>query len=643
MKTNLILGTAGHIDHGKTSLIRALTGIDTDRLPEEKKRGITIEPGYAVLELDDFRLGIVDVPGHEKFVRQMLSGATGMDLALLVIAADDSIKRQTVEHLDILRLLDLPGGVIAVTKADLVEPQWLELVREEIRGLVKETFLADAEIIPTSSHTGAGLDELRRALTREARRVQGVQEKARAADPGAPFRMAIDRVFTIEGHGTVVTGSVSSGSVAVGDKLEIQPGGLQARVREIQNHDLAVDTIARGQRGAINLAGIHHDQLHRGQELGAAGHLHPTRIISARIRTLANSSRPLKDRQRVRFHIGTSEVLASVRLLDCRIIEPGHQGLAQLFLSQPVVAVWNQPFVIRSESPAETIGGGRVRHPNAARLRLKTPETIQILEQMGAAAPAPRVAAAIFFDSISNQDLDNLSRIAGVAQPRPIVDELVKSGEIIEIPLTAHKTLYLHRLFLKQTANQIVDYLRRFHQSDSLASGVPRKTLENYFAFLETREIFNLALQQLVADKTIRTSGALVSLEGHGPQLTANERKLLTQIVEQFSSAGLDPPTIEQLQKSASKARESVPQLVQLAVDQGQLVRLDDKILLHVDTLNQIKEQLQGILADGIGITLSDLRQHLNTSRKYAVPLCEHLDAIGFTRRDGDLRYLASG
>ncbi len=639
MKTNLILGTAGHIDHGKTSLIRALTGTDTDRLPEEKKRGITIELGYAVLEIGDYRLGVVDVPGHERFVRQMLSGATGMDMALLVVAADDSIKPQTVEHLDILRLLDLPGGVIAITKMDMVDPEWLELVSEEIRALVAGTFLEDAEIIPTSSHTGAGLDELRTALTRVAGQVQ---KSGGLADPAAPFRMAIDRVFTIEGHGTVVTGSVSSGSVSVGDKLEIQPGGIEARVREIQNHDLGVDAIARGQRSAINLAGVHHEQIHRGQELCAPGHLRPTRIISAKIVSLANGSRPLKDRQRVRFHIGTSEVLASVRLLDRRQLEPGDQALAQLFLSQPVVAVWNQPFVIRNESPLETIGGGRVLHPNAGRLKQKSDETLQMLAQLGNAEPHKRIAAAVYFDSVSNQELDSLSRTAGVAEPEPIVEKLVASGELVKIPLTAHKTLFVHRLFLTQTASQIVEYLRRFHESDSLASGVARQNLENYFAFLESRELFNLALKQLIADKTIRSSGQLVTLEGYGPQLTSNERKLLAHIVDQFSQAGLEPPTVDQLQKNASKARDSVPQLVQLAVDQGQLIKLDDKIFLHVETLDRIKSQLHEMLAGGTGITMSEMRQQLNTSRKYAIPLCEHLDAIGFTRRDGDLRYLGA-
>ena len=365
MATNLILGTAGHIDHGKTSLIRALTGTNTDRLPEEKKRGITIELGYAVLEVDDIRFGIVDVPGHEKFVRQMLSGATGMDMALLVVAADDSVKRQTTEHLDILRLLDLPGGVIAITKSDTVEDEWRDMVIEEVRELVRGTFLENSSIVATSAHTGEGLPELKAELLKVAR---DISLRSDLVDPSAPFRMAIDRVFSIEGHGTVVTGSVSSGSVKIGDKLEIQPGDVGARIREIQNHDLAVQEIGRGQRGAINLAGVHHAEIKRGQELCAIGHLVPARIVSARLQLLKNATRPLKDRQRIRFHIGTNEVLASVRLLESKVLEPGESGFVQFFLSDPIVSVWNQPFVVRTESPLETIGGGRILMSNAQRL-----------------------------------------------------------------------------------------------------------------------------------------------------------------------------------------------------------------------------------------------------------------------------------
>lgn len=637
MTTNLILGTAGHIDHGKTSLIRALTGTNTDRLPEEKKRGITIELGYAVMEIDDFRFGIVDVPGHEKFVRQMLSGATGMDMALLVVAADDSVKRQTTEHLDILRLLDLPGGVIAITKCDTVEPDWLEMVAEEVRELVQGTFLEQAAIVQTSAHTGQGLDELKTELTRVAK---DVQARSDLIDPSAPFRMAIDRVFTIEGHGTVVTGSVSSGSTQIGDKLEIQPGGLAARVREIQNHDRTVQEIGRGQRGAINVAGVHHAELSRGQELCSAGHLRPSRMISARIQLLKNISRPLKDRQRIRFHIGTSEVLASVRLLEGRELNPGEAGFVQLFLSDPIVSVWNQPFVLRTESPLETIGGGRILMSNATRLKNPSESDSLMLNQLGSADATERVSAALYFQSMLNDQLTDLARIAGVSDATSHVEQLKESGELTELILSPQKSLFTHRKTISNLGEAIVKFMKRFHESDPLASGVDRVKLEAFFSYIETRQLFEAALKQLIREKKVNQAGSLYSLEGYGPQLTKNEKLLLAKILDRFAGAGLEPPTIAQLTKEATKSAQSVPQLVQLACDQGEVVKLADEIHVHHKVIDDIKDQLTEMLAGGQGITMSDLRQYLNTSRKYAIPICEHLDEIGFTRRDGDFRYL---
>ena len=639
MTKHLILGTAGHIDHGKTSLIRALTGTNTDRLPEEKKRGITIELGYAVLEIDDFRFGVVDVPGHEKFVRQMLSGATGMDMALLVVAADDSIKRQTTEHLDILRLLDLPGGVIAITKSDTVESDWLEMVEEEIRELVKDTFLADAAIVPTSAHTGFGLDHLKSELGKVANRIA---TETNLIDPDAPFRMAIDRVFTIEGHGTVVTGSVSSGRADIGDKVEIQPGGLEARVREIQNHDLAVQGIGRGQRGAINLAGVHHGSIKRGQELCSGGHLQPTKMISVRLQLLKNISRPLKDRQRVRFHIGTSEVLASVRLLESKEMNAEGSGLAQLFLSEPIVAVWNQPFVIRTESPLETIGGGRVLLPSADRIKTATETDVEMLNGMSSGDAKQRVASALFFRSLQNNQLASLARVAGVSAPQAIVESLVADGDLVELQLSPQRNLLLHQLAIEQLGQAITKSLKKFHESDPLASGIDRTRLESFFVYLETKLLFEEALKRLIKKKAIVQVGGFYSLEGYGPQLTKNEKLLLAIIIERFAGAGLEPPTIEQVTKEATKSAQSVPQLLQLACDQGQIVKLTDAIFLHRQVIEDIKQKLTNAMAGEKGITMSDIRQLLDTSRKYAIPICEYLDSSGFTRRDGDFRYLVA-
>lgn len=333
MVRDLILGTAGHIDHGKTSLVKALTGTDCDRLPEEKARGITIDIGFASLDLGEFRLGIVDVPGHERFIKNMLAGATGIDLALLVIAADDSIMPQTREHFEILKLLGLRHGVIALTKCDAVDPTSAEVVALEIRELLKDSFLADAPIIHTSAQTGQGISELKTALSDVCHRL--VRE-SRVHD--SPFRLAIDRSFVVQGHGTVVTGSVTSGSVKVGDEVDWLPRGQSVRIRGLQNHDRPAQEVHRGMRAAINLAGVDHHEVVRGQELAAPHYLVPAKCLTVRVKASADVRRPLKHRNQVRLHIGTAEIMAVLSLLDRDLLPPGESGLAQLFLEESAMA-----------------------------------------------------------------------------------------------------------------------------------------------------------------------------------------------------------------------------------------------------------------------------------------------------------------
>ncbi len=433
MLNDLILGTAGHIDHGKTSLIGALTGTNTDRLPEEKKRGITIELGYAHLDLPPFRLGIVDVPGHEKFVRQMLAGATGMDLALLVVAGDDSVKQQTEEHLDILRMLDLPAGVIALTKCDLCDPDWLDLVEDEIRQLVSDTFLRDAPIIRTSAKTGLGLDELKAALQEAAERVS---ETDRANRLSAPFRMAIDRTFTIDGHGTVVTGSVGSGEIHVGDQLQIRPGNKSVRVRGIQNHDSTAESVHRGQRAAINLAGVHHLEINRGDELCAVDHLAPSKLMTVKLHLINRIKKPLKDRTRIRFHVGTAELLGNIRLLESNSVEPGGLCLAQIYLNEPAVAVWNQPFVIRRQSPVETIGGGRVLEPNAKRVKKATELDLKMIRELSSSDPLLRASASAYLANDLSWTPAAWARTAGIVNTTEVYQQLKESGRLIEIKVS---------------------------------------------------------------------------------------------------------------------------------------------------------------------------------------------------------------
>ncbi|MCG8587171.1 MAG: selenocysteine-specific translation elongation factor [Pirellulales bacterium] len=634
MATDLILGTAGHIDHGKTSLVRALTGTDTDRLPEEKKRGITIELGFASLEIGDFRLGVVDVPGHERFVRNMLAGATGMDLAMLVVAADDSVKPQTREHLEILRLLDLPVGVIALTKCDLADVDWVDMVEQEVRELVEGTFLENSPIIRTSAATSEGLDELRTALTTAA-----TEAAARHSTDG-PFRMAIDRSFTMTGHGTVVTGSVASGEAHVGDQLVIEPGEVAVRVRSIENHGSHVDQIHRGQRAAINLAGIHHDEVQRGQQLASVDHLRASRRLTVRLDLLKSAQKPLGNRSRVRLHMGTAEIMASVRLLDCDKLMPSESALAQLVLSEPVAATWRQPLVIRRESPVTTLGGGIVLDPEAPRIHRPNETTLRLASELISDDANSRAAAAAFFFGLRAWQATDLVRAAGIADYEQAVASLLKSETLIELRLSNRRTRMVHMAALEQACAHVESCLDKLHDRDMLSTLIAVTQLKRRVGRVLDDDVFDALLDYLAKKKRIRRVDQRVQLAGRGPQLSANEQKLLNEIVERFAKADLASPSVKEVQEQATRNRQVVPKLVDLAVTEGQLVRISPEILFHADTERRVRGIIVEELTDGDGLTLSQIRELLGTTRKYAVPLCEYLDREGVTRRDGDLRRL---
>lgn len=635
--SHLILGTAGHIDHGKTSLIGALTGTNTDRLPEEKKRGITIELGYAHLDLPPYRLGIVDVPGHEKFVRQMLAGATGMDIVLLVIAGDDSIKQQTTEHLDILRMLDLSAGVIALTKCDLCDPDWLDMVEDEIRQLVSDTFLRDAQIVRTSSKTGEGIDDLKQALMNAAKIAsESHQENANTA----PFRMAIDRSFPIEGHGTVVTGSVNSGRLSVGDQVVIEPGAIEVRVRGIQNHDASSDNVERGQRAAINLAGVHHNKIERGQELSASGHLKPSTLMTVELQLLDRILKPLKDRTRVRFHVGTAELFGNIRLMGRTELQPGEKCFAQVFLNEPAVAVWHQPFVVRMESPVETIGGGTVLAPKASRIKKPTDLDLKMMAALASDQEIARASASVYFCDDLEWNKSRLSRDAGIVEIDRVHDQLKANGDLIEVSLSQTRTATIHRDRFEQLALRVLKTLERMHAAQPLRFSHPRSAVDVEFAYLNQPELLALVVEHLKKEKKVIANVNSIGLVGYGPKLSKGQKVLLEELVMSVKQAGIEPPTVDELIKSAKKNKESVVELLDMASENGELTRVAPGFYLHTAAVSDIKEKLTNEIGDGM--TMSDIRQLLGTSRKYAIPILEYLDGIGFTVRDGDLRRIGN-
>lgn len=643
MQHDLILGTAGHIDHGKTSLIEALTGAKTDRLPEERKRGITIENGYAFLDLDPWKVGVIDVPGHEKFVRQMLAGATGMDIAMLVVAADDSVKPQTVEHLEILGMLNLKAGVIAITKSDLVTEDWLEMVEEEIRQHVAGTFLADAPVVPCSSKSGVGIDQLRDAIAKQCESVATrLQDRL-----NMPFRMAIDRSFSIAGHGTVVTGSVVSGALQTGDTIQLQPGDREVRVRGIENHDAGSDHVQRGQRAAINLAGVAHQDVRRGHELAANGYLRESTIMLVSIRLLPATKKPLEDRTRVRLHLGTTEILANVRLLESATLEPGQTGLAQVYLSESAVAVHGQPMVIRSESPVATIGGGTVLHPQCVLLKRPTAVDLRHAHAMFGDDAGSVGSSAIYLleipDGVDQAGFveQALPCVAGVSNPQEVIQALTEEGTLQEIRLSQSRSLRLHTDRLREIADRVVMRLNAMHDAYPLRFNHLRSDLEKHFRYLSQQEVLAAAIEHLKQEKRVIANVQRIGLTDRGPRLSKGQKALLAKLIEDVQAAGLQGPTQAMLESATTRNRESVGELLAMAVENGDMVRIDpDGFHIHGRCMEESKGNLKEALENSDGMTVSDIRQVLGVSRKYSVPICEYLDAIGFTRRADDRRFL---
>jgi selenocysteine-specific elongation factor len=641
---SLVLGTAGHIDHGKTALVRALTGIETDRLPDEKKRGITIDLGFAWLDLDpQLRVALVDVPGHERFIRNMLAGATGLDAALLVIAADDSVMPQTREHLEILRLLGLPAGIIALAKCDLASPEWLDLVEEEIRTLVQGSFLQNAPIIRTSAATGAGIPELHAAITRLARSLPPRQ------DLGL-FRMAIDRAFSIPGHGAVVTGTIASGSVTTGQDVVIWPNHLTSRVRGLRQHDQPADSLARGARAAVNLASLHHDQLHRGQVLAEPDFLASSYILSAEIFSAADApSFGRKPRERCKLHVGTAEIPAVVAWLEP--LDPqfawnaqSPPRLAQLLLAEPVATVHSQPFVLRAESPPATLAGGRVLQPVARRIRKRDALALQRLHRLRSPDDQTRLIAAIAGYGLQPWSEPSLVRDTAIPLPtlKPLLQDLATSGTLIELPLGPRRSVSLLAEVVEQLEDRVLRALARLHAQRPRQATLHRSHLIAELPDLPGETLLAALLDRLAARKLILLDSRSVARADHQPKLTQSERKLKSQLAEALRSGGLSPPDLAELESLAAARAPVVKDLLAILCDEGRAVAINNSLWLDFDAELELRARAQArIQSQPQGATVADLRDAWKTTRKFAVPFAEYLDRIHFTQRSGDLRTLA--
>jgi selenocysteine-specific elongation factor len=637
MSTQLVLGTAGHIDHGKTALVRALTGIDTDRLEEEKRRGISIDIGFAHLDLGGLRLGIVDVPGHERFIRNMLAGASGIDVVLLVVAADDSIMPQTREHLAILELLQVGSGVIALTKADLVEPAWRELVEAEIRELVRGTFLERAPIVPTSVIDGRGLDALRQALADACAAVR----PALTADL---FRMAVDRSFVRPGLGTVVTGTVSSGAVAAGEEVEWLPGGRRVRVRSIQSHGRPAQRAGRGQRAALNLMGVHHQEVIRGHVLAVPGYLRPSRRLTVHVRVIRDSPWPLRHRAHVRLHAGTQEVMAEARLLQGTEVPPGAVGFVQFMCAEPVVCWGRQPVVVRSESPLRTLGGGAVLCTAGPRLARRDEGVIERLEGLCGEDELERAGSAAYFHGVAPLEPVDLCRELDVpmSEAAALLMRLRDAGGIVELAVGGTRAVHAHVDALQALRGRIEGALRQLHGESPLQARVPRERLLRRLADVDGA-VLAAIVARMVGEGGLVGDEVAIGLAEFKPLLTEAQLALRQRMLSSFQAGGFSPPDPLELARAARVPEAQCRSILDLCVQEGSLVHVDGMIYLHGEWDRALRERVGAALRRGEGLTVAQIRDLLGTSRKYAVPLCEHLDRAGVTRRQGDLRVRGAG
>ena len=629
----IVLGTAGHIDHGKTSLIRALTGIDTDRLKEEKERGITIELGFASLLLDDdVQLGIVDVPGHERFVKNMLAGVGGIDLVALVIAADEGVMPQTREHLAICELLQVREGLVALTKTDMVDPDWLELVQEDTAEFLQGTFLDGKPIIPVSSKTGEGLPDLLDALRTMCRDLH-------PRTSTGPVRLPVDRVFTMRGFGAVVTGTLFSGSLHLEDRVDMLPSRLSARVRGLQVHGEAVKEAVAGQRTAINVQGIEKADLQRGEVLVTPGRFPSTHMLDITLTLLADAPRPLKSRTRVRFHIGTSEILGRIILLDGDELQPGEEALAQIRLEAPAVAAAHDRYVIRSYSPIQTIGGGRILDALPAKHKRFRPQVIEQLTMLRDGTDADALTVHLYNAGYAGLKwADFLLRSTHEESLlRAQVDALLHQG--IGVAIETNPPWVLHHEQYDQARRQIVHLLEAFHRDNPLKPAMFTEELRSKFPRMEDK-VFTAILHALADAGELDVSRDKVKLSQHNVILSAEHQALVDALEQDFLRAQFQPPSPDEALAAHKLTHAEDYELLQVLVDQQKLVRLKGDLFYHQEVLADIERRLRTHLEQQDAITAGEFRDLLQISRKYAIPLLEHFDNQRVTIRMGDTRVL---
>lgn len=633
----IILGTAGHIDHGKTSLIKALTGINTDRLKEEQLRGITIELGFASMDLPNGQhLGIVDVPGHEKFVKTMVAGATGIDMVVMVIAADEGIMPQTREHMEICMLLNIRHGLVVLTKMDMVDEEWLELVTEDVRSFATGSFLEDSPILPVSSTTGQGIPELIHAL-----------ETLSASIPERSttnlFRLPVDRVFTMKGFGTVITGTLISGMIRVGDPVMIYPSRVTSKVRGIQVHNAGVEQAVSGMRTAINFQGLEKASIDRGDVLSSPNALTSSFMVDVGLHYLKSNKKPIKNRTRIRFHTGTSEVLGNLILLDSEELSPGSTTAAQLRLDAPVAVVKDDRFVIRSYSPIRTIGGGSLLNPIPQKHKRFKPEVFSGLQNLIDLSPEEVLtyhAEEAGYQGISFSDLRIMTntsdkKLDGVIQ-RLLSDKVLQM-------IDREQRVFIHRICFEHLFAEAGALLGAFHKTNPLKPGMPKEELKSRLPPQISPKLFTLMIQQMVKAGQVVQEENMIRLASHTVSLGLDQTDVRRKILDAYQQNGLTPPYFKEFCKTQSLDETKSKEVLHVLVDEGLIVRIKDDLYFHQEAIHMIKKKLVEFLNIHGDITTPQFKDMTGASRKFVIPIIEYFDARNVTIRVGDIRKLRNG
>jgi len=618
-----VIGLSGHIDHGKTALVKALTGVNTDSLTEEQKRGMTIDIGFAFL---DENITLIDVPGHEKFVKNMMAGVSAVDVALLVVAADDGVMPQTREHFEILNLLDIPLGIVAINKIDLADKDWLELVELDIGELLQGSFMEDAPILKVSAETGDGVDQLKTTLLDLCKKVPDKQDRG-------IFRLHVDRVFSMKGYGTVVTGTVNSGSLKIGDTVELLPGSVKSKVRGLQSHGEEVQQVETGDRAAINLQRVEIKQIERGSQIAEIGYLQSLNQMGVTLLLLGSAQKPITQNQRIRIHLGTQEVMARVALTDGKTLQPGDDCPALLRLEQPMVAARGDKFIIRSFSPVITIGGGEVME---VLIEEKWKIVKEKLQNLYESPKSDQLIHLVQEEGAKPITPEKLQYRIGISKEQ--INAIVEEKE--ELFWLTHKQgkWLLTQNQWNELKNSIHNFLKKYHAINPLNAGAQKEEIRQHLSC--ENSILEALLQSMLDDKSISQKGELFLNPNFSITLSSEDDSMQNSILNQLDQEGFTSSTLAQLSLKTGNSKEKLMQVLNVAEQQGKLLRIDGKLMFTQKNFIILREKVNQFFSNHPEMSVSEFKELAHTSRKYAVPLLEYFDKKKITYREGNIRKL---